>query len=449
MRGDFVDLGAGALSQSGPHDEFLELCAISASGELSEEDQKKLNQHLALCPSCREALSQYEAIVGDAIPSIAAESHDDLDPGPGWSLRKAEKRLLDGLAADARDRSIAEDDGSKSSGLGLHPVPLPSESAWNHVWMLCAAGILLFAAVGLFIYRVGFHRGGNLAKISPPPPVQTASQVDSILEAQLSDAGHERAIARSQIAQRDRTIADFKRQLARQSDEINQLRTAQEQLQAQLQTDDQSKSELARQQADLAQRLQTAETNSRTLQAKLVSLGEQSAQDAARAKASEAKLNELTKLLQDREAAIGRQEEMLANDRDIRELMGARDLYIEEVYDVGERGETKKPYGRVFYTRDKSLIFYAYDLDQQFQLKRGSTFQAWGRRGPDREHAVNLGIFYVDNAAKKRWVMKYDDARTLAQIDGVFVTVEPNGGSHKPSDKTLLFAYLKAKPNHP
>jgi anti-sigma-K factor RskA len=103
----------------------------------------------------------------------------------------------------------------------------------------------------------------------------------------------------------------------------------------------------------------------------------------------------------------------------------------------------------VFYTRGKSLIFYAYDLDQQAELKRANTFQAWGRRGPDRQHAVNLGIFFEDNSTKKRWVMKCDDPRSLAQIDGVFVTVEPNGGSHTPSDKTLLFAYLKVNPNHP
>jgi hypothetical protein len=29
------------------------------------------------------------------------------------------------------------------------------------------------------------------------------------------------------------------------------------------------------------------------------------------------------------------------------------------------------------------------------------------------------------------------------------VTVEPNGGSHHPSGKPLLFAYLRVSPNHP
>jgi hypothetical protein len=91
----------------------------------------------------------------------------------------------------------------------------------------------------------------------------------------------------------------------------------------------------------------------------------------------------------------------------------------------------------------------AYDLDQQSELKRASTFQAWGRRGPDRQQAVNLGVFYEDNGTKKRWILKCDDPKTLTQIDAVFVTIEPNGGSYKPSSKPLLFAYLKVSPNHP
>ncbi|HKF24929.1 MAG TPA: anti-sigma factor, partial [Candidatus Acidoferrum sp.] len=61
----------------------------------------------------------------------------------------------------------------------------------------------------------------------------------------------------------------------------------------------------------------------------------------------------------------------------------------------------------------------------------------------------NLGIFYEDNAAKKRWVLKANDPRALDDIDAVFVTIEPNGGSPSPSGKQLLFAYLRAKPNHP
>jgi hypothetical protein len=140
---------------------------------------------------------------------------------------------------------------------------------------------------------------------------------------------------------------------------------------------------------------------------------------------------------------------LLSHDRDIRDLMGARDLYIAEVYDVGRDGATQKPFGRVFYTMGKSLVFYAYDLDEQPGVRNATTFQAWGRRGVDRQQALNMGILFQDNAAKKRWVLKFDDAKALEQIDAVFVTVEPNGGSNKPSGKPLLFAYLKVDPNHP
>jgi hypothetical protein len=46
-------------------------------------------------------------------------------------------------------------------------------------------------------------------------------------------------------------------------------------------------------------------------------------------------------------------------------------------------------------------------------------------------------------------VLRLDDPKTIAKIDAVFVTVEPKGGSQKPSSKPLLFAYLKVAPNHP
>src|SRR5690349_19533495 len=82
-------LGAGALSLSEPHNEFLELCAISTSGQLTEEEQIKLQEHLVVCPSCREVLKQYEAVVDQAIPAIAADkASDDLEADPDWSERQ-------------------------------------------------------------------------------------------------------------------------------------------------------------------------------------------------------------------------------------------------------------------------------------------------------------------------------------------------------------------------
>jgi hypothetical protein len=457
----------GALPETGPHDEFLELCAVSTSGELTEEEQTRLQKHLAVCEACRDALSQYQAVVDRAIPAIGANqvaetSDRDVDPGPGWSPRKAEKALFDRLAREPKPARREPKQFASGRDISSLPRRLPfpssfsresfsgesfaSEAAWRQVWMLYAAGILLFVALSFFAYRVGRQQGSSSSPIAFPH----ASKPDqAALREQLSDAGHEQEIARVQIAQRDQLIADLRRRLAGQSAKITQMQSAEARLENDLRSADANRQDLMRQRTDLAHKIEAAETDSRALQEKLDSNVQQSAQDGARAKASEGKVSELTRLLKDREAELVQQDELLAHDRDIRDLMGARDLYIAEVYDIAGSGETKKPYGRVFYTRGKSLIFYAYDLDQQAALKRANTFQAWGRRGPDRQTALSLGVFYEDNASRKRWILKCDDPKALEQIDAVFVTVEPNGGSHKPSSKSLLFAYLKVNPNHP
>ena len=161
------------------------------------------------------------------------------------------------------------------------------------------------------------------------------------------------------------------------------------------------------------------------------------------------RINDLNQAIEEKDKQIADSRELLDRDRDIRNLIGARNLYIAEIYDVGQSGDTQKPFGRVFYTKDKSLIFYGYDLDQQPGIKKAGAFQAWGGRGADRQHAVSLGLLYKDDANQKRWVLKSNDAKTISQIDAVFVTVEPEGGSTKPSGKPLLFTYLRLDPNHP
>jgi Putative zinc-finger len=467
----------GRLPGTEPHDEFLELCAVSTSGELTEEENRRLQEHLAVCPECRSALTQYQTIIDQAIPAIRASAvlgrdeeaewlDQKVDPGPGWSQKRAERALFDRLGREPKlsePRSRRESDNvagsTKLSGISRRlnfpassaseassPASELNESTWRQMWMLYAAGILLFAALSLFAYRVGLQQRGDGAGVIEPP----RSTLDpSLLQAQLSDAGHEQEVLRAQMAQRDGWIADLRRQLSRQSEESREARADQARLEKDLRTGEAARQALLQQRSELARKFDSADTSSRALQEKLDALARQSAQDAAGAKAGEAKVNELTRLLNQREAALEQQEQLLSHDRDIRDLMGARDLYIAEVYDIAGSGETKKPYGRVFYTRGKSLIFYAYDLDQQAARKKANTFQAWGRRGPDRQMALNLGVFYQDNDSQKRWILKCDDPKTLAQIDAVFVTVEPGAGSHKPSSKSLLFAYLKVNPNHP
>jgi Putative zinc-finger len=432
-----------------PHDEFLELCALSTSGELTRKERQRLQEHLDVCPSCREAMKQYERVVSETIPALALDHPGSVESDSSWSPQQAEAdffqrlTLEDELGAD-RERS----EGNVGSSVAAKPTLSAGQATWRNIWTLYAAGILLCIALGLSAYQVGIRRGTESTSVTLPATAATQA-VETALQQQVSDAGHEREILRSQIEQRDKAIASLRHELEKQSADIGRMSLAQNQLKSDVQSAQAGRQGLLQERSDLTQKLDEAKAQTQGLQDKLDSLEAQSSDDERRASALQAKVTDLNRLLQDREATVDQQEELLAHDRDIRDLMGARDLYVAEVYDVERTGETKKPYGRVFYTKGKSLIFYAYDLDQQAGLKNVSTFQAWGRRGPDREQALNLGIFFVDNASKKRWVLRFDDAKVLAQIDAVFVTVEPNGGSHKPSNKPLLFAYLHIDPNHP
>jgi len=431
------------LSQP-PHDEFLELCALSTSGELTGEEQKRLQEHLAGCPSCREAMKQYEAVVVKTIPALAP-ALESSESDPEWSQEQAEAAFFQRLTLEEEsgtDRGRAKHTSSKDIGR----VPFSAgQATWRSLWTLYAAGILLFIALGVSIYQVGVQRSAKTTAVTAP----ASQNIAAVLEQQVSDAGHEREGLRSQMVQRDHLIADLRRQLALQSAEIGHMKISQDQLENDLQNSQVDRRALLQERSEVAQRLDIAQAKTQSLQDKLDTLERQSSEDKRRATALDAKVTDLDRLLHDREVTIEQQEELLAHDRDIRDLMGARDLYVAEVYDVERTGVTKKPYGRVFYTKGKSLIFYAYDLDQQAGVRNASTFQAWGRRGPDWQQALNLGIFYVDNSSKKRWVLRFDDPKALAQIDAVFVTVEPNGGSQKPSQNPLLFTYLHIDANHP
>jgi hypothetical protein len=435
------------------HDEFLELCAVSTSGELSEQERKKLEAHLAGCAECRQALKEFEAAVDVGVPFLAGTL--TARQSAGWPeqfiaprTESEQVRSLDPVAAsrrDANDASPSPDAVQRGFVFAQGNGNRRTQINWNYMWLPFAACILLTVALGIYAYRIGKSRRVEVTQlISHAPDLRIEA-----LEQQMSDVGHEREDLRSQLAQRDKVISDLKREIQTRSASLDEMKSAQADLEQFKQKDEAEKQQNAQDRGALLQKLDTAQASLQKTLAQLDWLQRQRTQDESRADSLEAQVNDLHAQLREGEQTIGKQEDLLAHDRDVRELIGARDLYIAEIYNVADDGVTQKPYGRVFYTKGKSLVFYAYDLDREAGVKTASTFQAWGQHGPDRRQALNLGIFYEDNAAKKRWVLKFDDPKTLEQIDAVFVTVEPNGGSHKPSGSPLLFTYLKIGPNHP
>jgi hypothetical protein len=438
----------------GPHDEFLKLSAAATVGELSAGEQAKLDAHLAGCLECRHAMTEFEAASAKGVAALAEEfaSNERNNPDSFWSIEDAEKAFFKRLDSERGQRSNASGHNeAESVKTGQRFTYRPSRIRWQEVWMPFAASVFLALALGIAAYRTGVQRGTDGASTNPVP----AKGPESSLEEQASDAGYERAQLMAKLRENARVIDDLKRQLSEQMKVVNALKVAEEAPPHATASRRQTAQTAQEAGAQHDKELAAAQGKLQELQKTIDAVTAQREEVTVHAATLEAKIGELTQLVRDREEAldqkeseVARQQELLEHDRDIRELMGARDLYIAEVHDVSRTG-TDKTYGRVFYTKGKSLIFYAYDLDVQPELRNTSSFQAWGRRGPDKEQALNLGIFYEDNTGKKRWVVKADDPKTLEDIDAVFVTVEPNGGSHHPSGKQLLFAYLRVSPNHP
>lgn len=419
------------MSTDRSHEHFEELCALSTSGTLTAEEWRELREHLANCAECREAKRQYESLISHTIPALApdAETVGSSEGHGSWSQDAAEAALL--------RRLDAEEQPEIPVPIAL-PLPIYMWSAWRSG--ATAALLFAFCAIG---YWAGIHEG----KRSVHESRSAALARDNQIGASRRQPRSELIPAEPVKAREDTSLVQAEFRMVQS--EAAELREQKAQLEQRLNQQGADLDRGAAQRTELDKKLAATEASLQSLESKLDLTAEQNRQETAQFVEQQAHITELSASLRERDQKVTQDEQLLEHDRDIRNLMGARDLYIAEIYDVAKNGDTQKPFGRVFYTKGKSLVFYAYDLDQQPGVKRASTFQAWGRVGSDTKHDRNLGIFYQDDINKQRWILKSNDARTLSQIDAVFVTVEPNGESAKPSGKPLLFTYLRMTPNHP
>jgi hypothetical protein len=438
--------GGPSLPPGDPHDEFFELCALATTDWLSAAEKTRLDEHLAHCSLCRDALRQYQSLVDSGIPAAAlAATEAAQNAKPNQSLAEEEAALF--------ARLNREEAGSRPSPPGqaasVAQFPAPdrrdpgsSDVLWQHMWWQYAAGLILAVALGFSVYRTGIRRGTEIAQVHVPTAAPQRDRGGT--QPGKPTAGEEQALHKT-----DAELAALRAQMTQQSAQLARVDLEKTELEEKLTRADADHASVAQARDDLARQLETAQAQLEETRQRQEASAAQNSADELRVAALNKQMEELRAGIEQKDQELAREQQVLDHDQDIRELMGSRSLYIAEVYDVAKTGDTQKPFGRVFYTKGKSLIFYAYDLDQQPGLQDASSFQAWGRRGPDQAHAVNLGIFYADSAAKKRWVVKDDDPKSLADIDAVFVTIEPHGGSSHPSGKPMLFTYLRIDPNHP
>jgi hypothetical protein len=424
------------------HEYYAGLCALATSGSLNHEEERELAAHLTKCQLCRDLLLEYRTVATSAMAVLAAANPaQPLESSESWSPETAKRQLLARIAAE----NAAPTPQLISSRSELLPM-------WRRFFLPSAFGKLqMGGALALMVlalalsYRLGENYGVRKAGRPAQP---------------LLSAQHENPDQNAAVSNR---AGDTQRELLRLQDELQRQITALSSFQSlhrQLQQESEhqtseiaalssEKSSIAAERDAANRHLQETQEALLAAQQRLDDLREESGRQSLHTASLQLRVDDLNARLRESDAILQRTENFLASDRDIRELMGARDLYIADVFDIDREGKTQKAFGRVFYTGGKSLIFYAFDLDRQPGARELRTYQAWGRRGPSDKRPLNMGVLSLDNAANQRWVLRFDDQKLLAQIDAVFVTVESHGAAQKPTGKQLLFASLRTPPNHP
>jgi hypothetical protein len=161
-------------------------------------------------------------------------------------------------------------------------------------------------------------------------------------------------------------------------------------------------------------------------------------------------IRSLNEKLEDQTISQDRTRDVVQAESDLRELVGARNMHMVDVYDTDSKGKTQRAVGRVFYTAGKSLVFYAYDLSDGHSDTAKYAYYVWGNKDGNLETVRNLGTLGTDDLLQRRWKLQVNDANVLADIDRVFVTVESVGKlGPRPHGKKILNAYLGGPANHP
>jgi hypothetical protein len=425
------------------HEHFEELCAAASIGQATGAELAELQEHLACCPDCRQTYCDFLQF-GAIRCSRAGEKQMSSEEAIGY---------IDSTLFRQKFLKRAEAEGVTFSRVKVPAVfPEPETPARHRIWSdtfkLSAAACLLLGA-GL--------AGGYLLKSrdfaalphAVNAPVAATINTSNANPSPATDPERDATVLRLEASNQKLSseVAALRNSLALQSDTLNELRanvaaseTKRESLLSDVTEREARTNDLQRQvseaQAELAGVKSQLESTSASNQTVLA--------------ADQIRIHELTDEIAEQTSSLAREKDMLAANRDIRELMAARNLHIADVFDTDTKGKTRTAFGRIFYTEGKSLIFYAYDLNDNRVQTAGYNFRVWGKKEGPGHQAKSLGIFYSDDRAQKRWIFRYDDPKVLSEIDSVFVTLEPPGKqTNEPKGEKFLYAYLRNKANHP
>ncbi len=422
------------------NDWYEELCALAAIGELSGSEFDELQQHLAECDDCRELYTDFRRMTADDLGAVAVRNSADKVSDVDASAVDENELLQRFLERAKRERAaIPPAQGGKAEPVPKQPM-LASVNRLVH-WLRRPA--LSYGTVGLLLCAVAAMAAYRLKEVQLSPTLvdlqskvtdwkdraQSATAKEESTAQQLRRSEGDRARLQKSLLDAQTRYSQLQVQQNVLVSELAAARAQVEQEGQELQAANAAAQEKSRQVAELQARVQNAVQ--RTEEQRRVAENLQAKLDVAQ---------------QSSRSVPGSQG---SSDGDARDLFGARDLHIVDVYDVASNGETRRSYGRVYYAERKLLIFYAFDLQDKKRNRGAAAFQAWGYRQPNEEKPENLGLFSIDDASVNRWVLKVNNPRILEHIDAVFVTAEDPKGSPSPRGQRVMYANLAAPPNHP
>jgi Anti-sigma-K factor rskA, C-terminal len=436
------------------HEHFEELCALAASGQISEPDFVELQDHLQQCVYCQSTYTDFIELLHDKLPLAdpdvvgGSKLTGFFSENSSYRERFLARVRKEGVTVSAEpSREIVRN--------GLRPW---FWLTFRNARFAAVAVAVLLVTVGLLSYSLyesntRYERlasgqaeltkqlsqravlENSVPEESNPTSrprnanVPTTPVVPSApgTEAELAKVRGERAAAET----RSEFLQD---QLAKVASELEALRGQSE--------------AAAVSREELEKKLSEAEQLANGVREELEQIRQARSKDSVTIAAQNLEIQNMSDKLSEQTERLEQESALLEASRDVRDLMGSRNFHIADVYDVDSKGKDQQAFGRVFYTEGKStLIFYAFDLNDRSAAKRNASFQVWGKRGPAQAPTHSLGLFQIDDQKQNRWVLRFEDPQVLAEIDSVFVTVEPLGGSAKPTGRQFLYAYLNANPN--
>jgi len=413
------------------HAKYEEWCVLAAAGQISVEEFTELQNHLRDCIHC-QGLRQEMLDINSVWLTQAGQQEPEMD-GRHFVLRT---KILEALRKAGAQFSEEVDSkiAAPRTRFGLFEVIRRPTPAWAIAALALLAASLGFEAGAYKHARQPDSPKAALVPVAAPTshPLAGASGADEKPKAATAQSSQEALEQRLAASESERTKALADAQALRQ--DIAALQS--------------SRDQDANQIAQLKGHAEQDQAATAVAQAQLRSLKESENAKTADLAATELQLREVEGKLADQRTAAEREQALaeVSSSSEMRDVIASRNLHIIDVADVTNNG-VQKPFGRIFYTERKSLIFYAYDLAG---AKGTKTFYAWGHREGDPNTTLALGSLRLDDPEQRRWIFKSNDTKVLSQIDSVYVTLEPTpNAGEKPKGQKILTAFLGTPANHP